>query len=314
MRELPFSSRDEWLTLRRGNIGASEVAALFGVQPAYAMSLYTLWQVKSGRIPEPDAFGERPAWGLRLEDAIMAAAAEKHGWGAYRRAGYVKHPAIEGMGCSPDFVLVDSGNMPTALVEVKNADWLIHKRQWGDEPPIHILLQAQAQMACTGLDVCHVAALVGGNDLRCYQIDRRSTVTAEIERRVAAFWQSIAEGKEPPIDGSESTAGAIAALYPHDDGEDEPVDMSADNALPDLCANLIQATALRRQYEAAEREAKTGILAKLGVAKAALCNGYRLSAPEVRKVPDRVITEEDVGQTIKGRASFRRLTVREYVR
>lgn len=314
MRELPFSSRDEWLTLRRGNIGASEVAALFGVRPPYAMSHYTLWQVKSGRLPEPDVSGERPAWGLRLEEAIMAAAAEKHGWGEYRRCGYVQHPTVEGMGCSPDFVLLDAAGSPAELVETKNADWLVHKRQWGDEPPIHILLQAQAQMACTGLDVCHVEALVGGNDLRSYQIDRRPAIIAEIERRVAAFWQSVREGKEPPVDGSESTAGAIAALYPHDDGEDEPLDMSADNALPDLCANLMQATALRRQYEAAEREAKSNILAKLGTAKAALCNGYRLSAPEVRGVPDRVITADDVGQTVKGRASFRRLTVREYVR
>ena len=313
--ETTFATREEWLALRRTTVGASEVAALFGAQPPYAMSHYALWQTKAGRIPEPDAVGERPRWGLLLEEAIMAGAAERNGWKHYRRCGYVCHPTIAGMGCSPDFVLLDGpAGAPIAAVEAKNADWLIHKRQWGDEPPLHILLQAQHQMACTGLGICHVEALVGGNDPRDYPIERRPTVIAEIERRVAAFWASIREGKEPPIDGSESTAAAVAALYPHDDGEDEPLDMSADNALPDLCANLLTATALRRQYEAAEREAKTSILAKMRTAKAALCNGYRISAPEVRGTPDRVIREADVGTVIKGRAGHRRLSVKEHTR
>lgn len=215
MVEATFATREEWLALRRTTVGASEVAALFGAQPPYAMSHYALWQAKAGRIPEPDAGGERPRWGLLLEEAIMAGAAERNGWKHYRRCGYVYHPTIAGMGCSPDFVLLDGpAGAPIAAVEAKNADWLIHRRQWGDEPPLHILLQAQHQMACTGLGICHVEALVGGNDLRDYPIERRPTVIAEIERRVAAFWASIREGKEPPIDGSESTAAAVAALYP----------------------------------------------------------------------------------------------------
>ena len=310
--ETTFATREEWLALRRKNVGASEVAALFGAQPPYAMSHYALWQAKAGRIPEPDAGGERPRWGLLLEEAIMAGAAERNGWKHYRRCGYVYHPTVAGMGCSPDFVLLDGpSGAPIAAVEAKNADWLIHRRQWGDEPPLHILLQAQHQMACTGLGICHVVALVGGNDLHCYPIERRPSIIAEIERRVAAFWQSIRDGKEPPVDGSESTAAAVAALYPHDDGDDEPADLSADNELPDLCANLLQAGALRRQYEAAEREAKSNILVKIGPHRAAVCNGFRLSAPETKATPARVITEADVGNVVKGRAGFRRLTVKE---
>lgn len=311
LRETPFSSRDEWLALRRRNIGASEVAALFGAQPAYAMSHYTLWQVESGVLPEPEANGDRPAWGLRLEDAIVAAAAEMNGWKHYRRAGYVQHPTVEGLGCTPDFFLTTADGTPIAIIEAKNADWLTHKRQWGDEPPLHILLQVQAQLACTGLPAATIAALVGGNDLRCYPIERRPAIIAEIETRVAAFWQSIRDGKEPPVDGSESTAKAIAARYPHDDGDDELVDLSGDNELPELCSNLLQATALRRQYEAAEREAKSGILAKLGDHRAARCTGFWVSAPATKSTPDRVITEADVGTVIKGRAGFRRLSVKE---
>lgn len=310
MIEIPVTSRADWLALRRGNVGASEVAALFGVQPAYAMSHWTLWQVKSGRMPEPEVEGDRPDAGLRFERAAAEWIAEGEGW-TIGPIGYVQHPTVRGMGCSPDFRIIGDGPAGDGLLEVKWADWLIHKRQWGDEPPQHVLLQLQAQLACTGMSWGAVGCIVGGNERRVYRYDRRPAIIAEIERRVAEFWRSIDEGREPEVDGSDSTARALATLYPDDDGEEEPADLSGDNELPDLCVQLRTASDLRRQYERAEQQAKNGILAKLGEHRAAYCQGFRISAPAVKGTPDRVITEADVGTVIKGRAGHRRLSVKE---
>jgi putative phage-type endonuclease len=44
------ASREEWLSLRKNTIGASEVAALLGVHPW--LTAYELWARKSGLIPE----------------------------------------------------------------------------------------------------------------------------------------------------------------------------------------------------------------------------------------------------------------------
>ena len=312
MRETPITSREQWLSLRRSNIGASEVACLFDCSPY--TSRYALWQIKAGRIPEPELSGERPKWGLRLEDAIIAAFVEETGCAyAYRRAGYVQHPTVGGLGCTPDFFLVDRGGIPIEIAETKNVDWLQHKRQWGGEPPAHILLQTQAQLACTGMGSVTVVALVGGNDLKHYRFERRPKIIAEIESRVAEFWQSIRDGRDPPVDSSDSTAAALKALYPGDDGDDEPVDMRGDNELPELCADYQRAVNARKDAEADEKAARSAIMAKVGEHRTAFCDGWTIRRSVTAAKPDRVITEEDIGSVVKGRAASQRLTVKEYL-
>lgn len=309
MREVPITSRDQWLELRRGNVGASEVAALFGCSPF--LSEYAMFQIKSGRIPEPELNGERPKWGLRLEDAIISAFVEETGSAyAYRRAGYVQHATVEGLGCTPDFFLVDRDAVPVEVAETKNVDWLVHKRQWGGEPPAHILLQAQAQLACAGLDVVTVVALVGGNELKHYRFERRPKIIAEIERRVAAFWQSIRDGREPPVDGSDSTAAAIKALYPGDDGDDEPVDMRGDNHLPGLCASYQAFAAQRKEAEGHEQVYRNAIMAKVGEHRTVFCDGWTIRRSVTAAKPDR---PAEPGDVIKGRAASCRLNVKEYL-
>jgi len=300
---VPYSA--EWHLARRSVIGASEVAALFGVQADYQMSHYTLWQVKSGRIPEPGVDGERPRWGKMLEDAIGAAAAETYGWtiapGRWLRD---KHCALA---ATLDFEIVAP---EPAVLETKNVDWIVHRRQWGAEPPIHVQLQHQAQLAVTGLANGYVCALVGGNHLERYEFAARPKIIDETRRRVDAFWKSVEEGREPPIDGSDSTAAAVKALFP-ESTDDEPADMTGDNALPQLCADMLNAAESRKAAEKTEQAAKSGILAKLGAHAKAKCEGFFISAADVKATPDKIITDEMVGQTIKGRAGYRRISVKE---
>jgi predicted phage-related endonuclease len=286
-------------------VGASEVAALFDASPY--VSRFALWQVKAGRVPPPEITHERAAWGLRLEDAIAHAAAEREGW-TIERAGHRVHPRVAGMGATLDFIV--TGDDPGAL-EVKNVDWLAHRRGWdGDEPPPHILLQLQAQLAVTGFRWGCVAALVGGNDLRLYRYEARPKLIAEIERRVAAFWQSIRENRPPPVDGSDSTADALRALHP--ETRDVMLDLRESNRAPEVCAALLEATERRKAAEKEEAALKHELLAMLGDARAAMVFGFSVRVAVTPAMPDRVITPEMVGQVIKGRAESRRLTVKLY--
>ncbi len=61
----PFANPAEWHAQRARNVGASEIAALFGVQPDYALSHYALWHVKAGKAPPP-------VGGLNTRDALAA--------------------------------------------------------------------------------------------------------------------------------------------------------------------------------------------------------------------------------------------------
>ena len=60
----------EWDAIRLENVGGSEVAALFGVQPDFAMSAMTLHLVKARRIEPPevdDSPGSRIWYGRKMK-------------------------------------------------------------------------------------------------------------------------------------------------------------------------------------------------------------------------------------------------------
>lgn len=259
----PYSP--EWHAARQHVIGASDVAALYGLQAEYQPSLYALWQVKSGRIPRPEVNGERPKWGLRLEAFIGAAAAEENGW-TIEPGGWVRDDATGGrLAATLDFRIVAP---EPAVLETKNADWLIHKRQWGDEPPAHVALQLQAQLACSGLAKGYIACLVGGNDLKLYPFEARPKVIADMRRRVAEFWRSIEAAEPPPVDGTRATADALAELYPVADPA-LAIDVTMDEEFQRRAAALKQARLDGRAAEAAERAAANWIMHRMGAAERA---------------------------------------------
>lgn len=297
----------EWHALRAKNVGGSEVAALFDCQPAYALSRYALWHVKAGNTPAPEVNSIRAVWGLRMEAAIADAAAEQEIW-KIRKGGYVTDMTTPGLGCTLDWVIeADPDEHGPGCMEVKNADWLIHKRQWTDEePPLHILLQLQHQLAATGYSWGVVACLVGGNDLRLYRYKARPKLIADIRRRVTEFWASIAEGKEPKPDGSDGAAAIMRALYP--EIVDEIADLTNDNELPALCADLLNQTEARKKAEEAEADLKAQIMGKLGTSGKARTQGFFINLSVTPENPGRL---PKPGELIGKRKEVRKLFVKE---
>jgi putative phage-type endonuclease len=304
---VPFiPASPEWHALRAQNIGASEIAALFGCQAAYALSHYALWQVKSGRVSPPEVNNERAQWGLRLEEAIAAAVAQREDW-TVTKGAYVTDDTTPGLGCTLDYVAEASDRDGPGALELKNTDWMVHRRAWVDgEPPLYVLLQHQAQLACTGWKWGAVACLVGGNDLHVYPYEARPKLIAEIRLRVADFWRSIEEGREPPVDGSDGAAAVLRALYERP--IEEELDLSNDNAMPDICARLLNAAAERKAAEAREKLAKNELIAKLQGHTRALAQGFRVS---VAVTPEKPSRPAEPGEVIPGRAEARRYNVRE---
>ena len=315
LRPIP-EDRDAWLALRATNVGASEVAALFDAQPAYAPGRFALWQVKAGRM-EPEPVGnERVRWGLLLEDAIAAAAAEREGWRVLPGV-FATADRCRGLSATLDRIIAEPGEAERAegltgpgALELKNVDWLTHRAKWGEEPPLHILLQLQAQLACTGFEWGALAALVGGNDLRIYRYRRREKVIAEIERRVAAFWQSVRVGAAPNADASDSATRALAAIEP--EVVDEPADLTADPEAAILAADFAAAAKEEKAAEKRRKEAGNRLLQKLGGHRWAKVPGWRVSQAVTDENPGTPITAEMVGQIIGKRAGYRSLIVKEW--
>lgn len=306
---------EAWHALRAQHVGASEVAALFHAQPDYAPGVFALWHTKAGLVPRENVDNPRTQWGLRLEDAIAAAAAEREGW-RVQPGQYASHPC--GLGATLDRIIAEPGEEERkagltgpGVLELKNADWIAHRRAWGEEPPTHILIQLQAQLLATGFGWGAVAVLVGGNDLRIYRYRPRPKIQAEIQKRVAAFWASIRAGRKPDPDGSDATFRALRVLHPEVTEDEEPVDLTEDNEAPVLAAEALALAKQRKDIEKQEAQVKAQLFAKLGSRRWAKVRGFRVSQAVTPAKDDIIICAEMIGQVLKGRAESRRLMISE---
>jgi hypothetical protein len=304
------ATRKEWLAMRLRYIGASEVAALFNAQPDYAPGRFALWQIKAGRM-EPDFTGNaRTRAGLALEDAITALAAEQEGW----TTGPGFYAAHGRLGATLDRVILapgpnDKGMAGPGCLELKNVDWIQHKRAWADgEPPMHILLQLQAQLLATGYSWGAVAALVGGNAIHVYRYTARPRLHTDMAARVAAFWASIEAGQAPNADPTDSAWRALVATTP--DLAPEPIDLSDDDEATALAAEWMRADAAARAETKKRDEAKHLLVQRVGGFARAVGDGWKLTLSDVAEKPPTVITAEMIGQTIPGRAASRRAAIR----
>lgn len=313
---MPLDLTPEHHAQRAKVVGASEVAALFGCQQPYQMSLFTLWHVKAGNIAPPPVEGPRIDWGNDLEEAIARVAARKNKW-TITKGEHTTDPTTPGLGCTLDYTIEAPDPESAALgftgpgaLEIKNVDWLQHRQKWeGDEPPLHILLQHQHQFAATGYTWGVVAALIGGNDIRFYRYAARPALIADIRRRVTAFWQSIADNKPPPVDGSDGAFYALRDLVP--EIVDDAVCMDGDNRFPALCAELASATAARKEIEEREAALKAELEQKLGEHKRAWCDGWNASFVINKGSAGTLVTPEMVGTFVGARKGSRYVKIKE---
>jgi putative phage-type endonuclease len=215
-----YESREDWLAARNLGIGASESAALFGLSPW--LSPFALWADKTGMAPRENSTAEHLRWGLLLEKPI----AEAYAMDSKRTVWEPPSPwcvavdrELECLRATPDRWIVEAdGKDGRGVLEIKNVDGS-KSSLWDEMPPLHVQIQVQHQLAVTGFRWGTIAALIGGNRLRTWDIDRNDDMIAELRIRVAEFWRMVQSKTAPEADGSEATAKALKALYPLDNGE-----------------------------------------------------------------------------------------------
>lgn len=273
---LDYQTRDAWLAARSKSIGASEVAALFGLSPH--SNMITLWAEKTGRLPSTvDPQSKLIKWGSRLEPAIAAGYEEDSGRTLWRASAFsvAQNPRLPCMTATPDyFILVAPDRDGRGLVEVKNVNaWMM--RTWVDGlPPPHIQIQVQAQMACTDRDYVTALPLFGGNDDRPVDIERNQPFIDEMEEQARAFWWYVENDKQPPADLTERSLDTLERLHPSDNGQTIVLPAEAE----EWWEQLARAKADKKAAEEAETAAKVRLKEAIGAATfGALPDGRRLS-------------------------------------
>ena len=278
-----IKSSEQWHSLRRGVIGASETGALFGVHDY--LSYWTLYQKKRGMLPETadDGAMER---GRRLEPVALDMLRDRYPeWGVHApKKHYAEHEF--GVGATPDAFATDPVR-GGGLLQIKSVAPSAFRQNWrGDsdavQPPLWIALQAMQEAWLTGARWAAVVALVVDHeiDLHVIEVPVRPDVIEKIKDAALTFWKRVLEGREPEPDYGRD-GEAIRKVLREDDGGE--IDLSADNEIYGLVAQRATVKALVAEYEYEAKAIDAQLLHKLGNAAVGRFNGGTISAKTIHR-------------------------------
>jgi putative phage-type endonuclease len=233
----------EWLAAREKGIGASQAAAAIGMSEW--QSPVSLWAEKLGLVPpQPESVPMRI--GTALEPLIARLYTEATGVKVRRANNLRQHSSHAFMLASIDR---RAGRKPVELKYSARATG--YGEPGTDEVPDDVLVQVLHQLAVLDEDEGEVALLkAGAPSVAIYPIRRSAEAEASIVERESVFWDHVLSRTEPPVDGSEATRRALAAMYPR--GADElVVDADEDAA---LAMGLLRAVRAEQKTVEAERD------------------------------------------------------------
>lgn len=290
---LPVRQRTpEWLAARENGIGASQAAAAIGMSEWQSMT--SLWAEKLGLIPaQPENISMRI--GTELEPLIARMYTEATGV-KIRRANNLRQHATH------PFMLASldrrAGRKPIELKFSARATG--YGEPGTDEVPDDALVQVLHQLAVLDEPEGELALLKpGAETVLIYRITRSLEAEASIIEREAVFWDHVVSRTEPPIDGSEATHRALAAMYPR--GR-ELVTVEADDPAREAMLDLRTARSRISEYEAWRDELEAKVKAAMLAAGA-----ERITAAGVGEIPWRTTKDRETTDWKAVAAAYREL-------
>lgn len=216
---------NEQLASRKNGIGGSDIGAILGLNP-YRTPV-DVYMEKTGQIAPADLSDiEAVHFGNVLEDVVAAEYARRMKCSVRRRNKTFVHKEFPYM-----FAHVDrSVDGLRKVLECKTASAYMSDK-WGDDGtddvPEMYLVQCCWYTGILDYDSSDLAALIGGNNLRIYHIDRDKELEDMCFRRGAEFWNENVLKMVPPEPVNDRD---LATLYAVDSGKI----VVADDAITDL--------------------------------------------------------------------------------
>jgi len=216
-----FSNREDWLRQRRRGIGSSDAAAIMGL--SRWGSPLSVFVDKLGLEERGDRDEEFMKWGHILEGPVAKEYADRTDRRLHNPGEFTifQHDQLPFQQVTPDrMILQDPGGReddPGSL-SIKTGGFFKAK-EWEDEPPLEYQIQLQHELQVLGWSWGSFAILIGGQKLIHLDVERDD---AFIDKMVAAetdFWDRVLREDPPPADDKESSAKALALLYPTSSGE-----------------------------------------------------------------------------------------------
>jgi predicted phage-related endonuclease len=255
---IEITSREQWLELRKPDVTASVVAALFGAHP-YKSALRLYLEHSGIEFDETDDRVKRR--GRLMESAVALAVAElRPEWRVEKCTSYYRDAELR-LGATPDF-LIHGDPRGLGVLQTKSAAPAIYERDWasGKIVPFWVQLQTLVEATAVGAAFGAVGVLqVHAFDLACsvHDIPRHPGAELRIIEAVRKFWQDVAAGNEPDADYGRD-AELLKAIAPHE-VIGKKIDLGGDNELPALLEQRELIMAGIAGYETRKDEIETAI-------------------------------------------------------
>lgn len=260
-------THDEWLALRMGFVGGSDIAAIMGVSPW--ATPFTVWCEKLGVSAKKDTAAMQ--YGRDNEERILSYAQDILG----ADAKVYKSPAVymRGiMGANLDGIAV-VGDIEIGI-EIKTTS---NRRRW-DNVPYYYYLQVQHYMAVCDLSIFYLFA-EGAAWQDYYIINRDETVQAQIHLAIDDFWGCVASQNPPYMPSSVDrrelaymVAAAKAGILKS---------LMTDNDLSRACESYLAAQKELMATEAIVESLRVNLLVGMGQGDQALAPGFKIKSKSV---------------------------------
>jgi len=270
---------DEWFAVRRAGITGTDLPKILGLTQ-YGNAL-SVWLDKRGELD--DDAGEAARWGQLLEDVVAREWAHRHDTDVVD-VGVLAHHEHDWQRASLDRLVVTcpDGQGPCALEVKTRSAWVAD--QWADGVPDSVLAQTAWGLIVTGLEHHHVAALIGGQRLVSYRVDRDPKLEDYLLDAARPVWQAVLDGVPPEVhpDADGVLLQLLDRLYASRDGEREVDPGRAGEWL----ATYADGSELEKRGKALKTEAKTALVQMLddgdtGVVGGAPVFTYKRPSPGV---------------------------------
>lgn len=236
-------TRAEWLARRREFLGASEVAAVCGLDPF--KTALDVWASKVKGIDSEDSFAAEV--GRELEAPLLRIYGKRTG-ARLTQPGTLRDHRIPWAACTPD-ALAHLGNKDPRDVQVKVVGENMTDR-WRDGSvyivPDYTQVQVQWELMVTELHEADVVALLGGTDLQFLLVPRNERLIGYLIEICSRFWRdNVLTGREPKV--THRDAETLGSIYPVT-GQD------AFDAVPEMVLAIQRRQLLSGVIKDAERE------------------------------------------------------------
>jgi len=246
---------------RRGFLGASEVATALGLIPdsdVFARPI-DIWLEKTGAERVTPVHRGRTEAGKRFEPVVAAWYQDLTGVPMATR-GTLVHPEHNWIGATPDYVREDAINVQIKTVGARGSFSWPGINSIGDDDtlilnppdgiPDYYRVQVEWEMAVLGVEMTHLVALLGGTDLRVYEVPRDLDLWLALYENARRFWfEHVLADIPPPPDGSEAFKRYLLRKYPRvERPELEPITPE----VADAARRYLKAASIEKKASAAK--------------------------------------------------------------